>query len=171
MDSDEKDKLTGIAKGLISSNYDINLNLPTLNISEIDFNSINVAQGNVSSGYTYTTSGTSIPVISGSGALGASQVTWPQINPYTVGTLSDTNSGAITVQGENADIVIRGKSMVRWMEQIEERLNILSPNVQLEAEWEELRELGDRYRELEKRCKEKTEVWNKLKKMPPPVAL
>ena len=171
MDSDEKDKLTGITKGLISSNYDINLNLSTLSLSEIDFNSINVAQGNVSSGYTYTTNGTSIPVISGSGALGASQVTWPQISPLTVGTLSDTNSGAITVQGENADIVIRGKSMVKWMEQIEERLNILSPNVQLEAEWEELRELGDRYRELEKRCKEKTEVWNKLKKMPPPVAL
>lgn len=171
MDSDEKDKLTGITKGLISSNYDINLNLSTLSLSEIDFNSIKGAQGNVSSGYTYTTNGTSIPVISGSGALGASQVTWPQISPLTVGTLSDTNSGAITVQGENADIVIRGKSMVKWMEQIEERLNILSPNVQLEAEWEELRELGDRYRELEKRCKEKTEVWNKLKKMPPPVAL
>ena len=42
------------------------------------------------------------------------------------------------------------------------------PFGELEADWDELRELGERYRELEKRCKEKAETWNKLKAMPPP---
>ena len=54
------------------------------------------------------------------------------------------------------------------MEQVEERLNILTPNPELEKEWDDLRKLGERYRKLEKKCKEKAEVWKKLKSMPPP---
>ena len=42
---------------------------------------------------------------------------------------------------------------------------MLVPNPDLEAEWDQLRELGERYRELEKLCKEKSTVWNKLKKI------
>jgi hypothetical protein len=38
----------------------------------------------------------------------------------------------------------------------------------LEKEWDELRRLGERYRKLEKKCKEKAEVWKKLKAMPKP---
>lgn len=79
-----------------------------------------------------------------------------------------SQGGAITLQGDNADININGKSMKAWMEKVEERLNILTPNTELEKEWDDLRELGERYRELEKRCKEKAEVWKKLNSMPPP---
>jgi hypothetical protein len=48
---------------------------------------------------------------------------------------------------------------------LEQRLNILVPNPELEAEWDELRELGERYRELERQCKEKGDMWAKLKEI------
>lgn len=75
-------------------------------------------------------------------------------------------SGQIDIRGEKADIRINGKSMNKWMEQVEQRLNILSPNPELEKEWDELRRLGERYRKLEKRCQEKAEMWEALKKLP-----
>ena len=77
-------------------------------------------------------------------------------------------SGKMALKGENADLDINGKSLKDWMEKVEERLNILTPNPELEKEWDDLRRLGERYRKLEKKCKEKAEVWNKLKAMPKP---
>jgi hypothetical protein len=77
-------------------------------------------------------------------------------------------SGRISLRGDDADLDINGKSLKDWMEKVEERLNILTPNPELEKEWDELRRLGERYRKLEKKCKEKAEVWNKLKSMPKP---
>ena len=74
----------------------------------------------------------------------------------------------MALNGNGADIDINGKSLKDWMEKVEERLNILTPNPELEKEWDELRRLGERYRKLEKKCKEKAEVWNKLKSMPKP---
>ena len=76
--------------------------------------------------------------------------------------------GKMSLRGDKADIDINGKSLLAWMEKVEERLNILTPNTELEKEWDELRRLGERYRKLEKKCKEKGEVWNKLKSMPKP---
>ena len=73
------------------------------------------------------------------------------------------NSGTMSITGENADITLNGKSMRGWMEKVEERLAILEPNAKLEAEWAELKELGERYRALEKEIKEKQQVWNILK--------
>lgn len=78
-----------------------------------------------------------------------------------------SQSGQVHLKGKDADIDINGKSLKTWMEKVEERLNLLTPNPELEQEWDELRELGQRYRELEKQCKEKAEVWNKLKQMSP----
>ena len=76
--------------------------------------------------------------------------------------------GRMELKGDGADLTINGKSLKNWMEKVEERLNILMPNPELEKEWDELRRLGERYRKLEKKCKEKAEVWNKLKSMPKP---
>ena len=78
--------------------------------------------------------------------------------PYTF-----NNTGSISITGENADIEMNGKSMKAWMNKVEERLAILEPNEKLEAEWAELRELGERYRALEKEIQEKAKVWNILK--------
>jgi hypothetical protein len=75
-------------------------------------------------------------------------------------------SGQFDIKGEKADIRINGKSMNKWMEQVEQRLNILSPNPELEKEWDDLRRLGERYRKLEKKCQEKAKMWEALKKLP-----
>ena len=100
------------------------------------------------------------------------------VNPvWTTNTTSGWNgtsatynrsSGALKLQGDNADIDINGKSLLKTLESLEERLNWLVPNSELEAEWNELRDLGNQYRELEIKCKEKSKMWTKLKSMPPP---
>jgi hypothetical protein len=77
-------------------------------------------------------------------------------------------SGQIDIKGEKADIRINGKSMNKWMEQVEQRLNILSVNPELEKEWDDLRRLGERYRKLEKKCQDKAKMWEALKKLPKP---
>jgi hypothetical protein len=69
------------------------------------------------------------------------------------------------LHGENADLKINGRSLMSAIDALEQRLNILVPNPELEAEWDELRELGERYRELERRCKEKGDMWAKLKEI------
>jgi flagellar motility protein MotE (MotC chaperone) len=49
------------------------------------------------------------------------------------------------------------------LQRIEERINILTVNTELESDWDELRELGNQYRALEQRIKNKMETWNKLR--------
>jgi hypothetical protein len=77
-------------------------------------------------------------------------------------------SNTVHIKGEDADLLINDKSLKTWMEKVEERLNILTPNPELEKEWDDLRRLGERYRKLEKKCREKADVWKKLKNMPKP---
>jgi hypothetical protein len=79
--------------------------------------------------------------------------------------------GLMDLRGVDADIRINGESIVETLQAIKERLNYLRPCPELEAEWDELRELGDRYRELEARCREKSKMWQHLKQMPPPEKL
>jgi hypothetical protein len=45
---------------------------------------------------------------------------------------------------------------------VEQRLAILTPNPDLEKEWNELKQLGDQYRALEKHINEKMTTWNIL---------
>ena len=111
--------------------------------------------------WTTTHTNTSVPNVT------ISAPTWTS-NPYTVmgaGTTVD-QGGKLKLQGEGADVDINGKSLKAWMEQVEERLNMLTPNPELEKDWDDLRKLGERYRKLEKKCREKAEVWNKLKSLP-----
>ena len=70
--------------------------------------------------------------------------------------------GKLSLSGEDADIVINGKSLNSVIADIEKRLNILQVNPELEAQWQELRELGDQYRELESKLLEKNKVWEKI---------
>jgi len=114
-----------------------------------------------------------------SGAIGSNTY------PYTVSTTGGPytiNSGAgiaspwstsispkLRLDGEGADIEVNGWSLIDSIKKIEERLNILHPNEKLEAEWEELRTLGEQYRKLEQHIKDKQATWDRLKAMPPPV--
>ena len=98
-------------------------------------------------------------------------ITGTSVNSLIGSSATDYNmkveqSGQIDIRGEKADIRINGKSMNKWMEQVEQRLNILTPNPELEKEWDDLRRLGERYRKLEKKCQEKAQMWAALKKLP-----
>ena len=87
---------------------------------------------------------------------------------YTFANQNIQPNNTIQIKGENADLLINEKSLKTWMEKVEERLNILTPNPELEKEWDELRRLGERYRKLEKKCREKADMWKRLKSMPAP---
>jgi len=76
-------------------------------------------------------------------------------------------SGALKVIGDadiDGDLKVQGVSLTERLDKIEERLAILRPNESLEEKWDELKELGKRYRELEKEIIEKEKVWEILKK-------
>jgi hypothetical protein len=96
----------------------------------------------------------SSPYIISTGAT--SGPTWSTISP----------SPNLTVAGDaefGGDIKIKGKSLNDVLDHIEQRLAILRPNTELESEWDELRELGERYRKLEAEFEEKSRVWKALK--------
>ena len=88
-----------------------------------------------------------------------------QFQDWSIRDSNVTPSGSLNLVGDSADIVINGQSLNATLAAIQERMGMLVPNPDLEAEWDQLRELGERYRELEKLCKEKSTVWNKLKKI------
>ena len=116
------------------------------------------------SGFTYTTTHTTLPYTIGT-ALGNGPITQPNVS---IANTQFENNGKIIMKGEKADIEINGKSMSAWMEKVEQRLNILQPNPDMEKDWDELRRLGERYKKLEKKCQEKSRMWETLKKMAPP---
>ena len=125
-------------------------------------------------GYAHTSYG-AVPNIT----ISSPNVTTTTFNgPYTINSGAATginspwstynSSPKIRLDGEGADIEVNGWSLVDAVKKIEERLNILHPNAELEAEWAELRALGDQYRELEQHIKDKQATWDRLKAMPPP---
>lgn len=79
---------------------------------------------------------------------------------YSFAPPNDALTGVISC----GDIHIKGKSLSDLLDKIDERLCILRVNENLEAEWQELSELGDKYRKLEQELQEKSKVWNILKK-------
>ena len=168
--NDLKDLTTGF-NGLTTSDIK-SMTISPISSQTIDTLSTISLTGGISPGYTLSSGGT------GSNLTWNSPNVWNTTGPYyttsavgsAVGaTLSAGGKpGQLNLRGEDADIIVNDKSLMKMLERIEERLVLLTPNTDLESEWDELKELGDRYRELEKRCKEKAEVWKKLKDMPPP---
>ena len=154
------DPAYGAVPPLVSA-FDANT-MPTVTISD----TTNITGGYTTGGYT----------IGGLNGATGSNTVWTtnttaagsyRISPdYNDLAAVIENRGRMSLKGLNADIEINGKSLKGWMERVEERLNILTPNPELEQEWDELRRLGERYRRLEKKCKEKADMWNKLKSMP-----
>jgi len=86
--------------------------------------------------------------------------------PY-IYTSDNTSSGQLYVRGNatfEGDITLQGINLSDRLDKIEERLGILHPNKELEDRWAELKELGIRYKELEKEILDKEKVWKILKK-------
>jgi hypothetical protein len=82
----------------------------------------------------------------------------------TANTLNVPTSGRMELKGNQADIVINDVSLNDTLISIQDRLNMLRPNRELEAEWDQLRDLGEQYRDLEKQLMEKQRAWDLLRK-------
>jgi hypothetical protein len=147
--------------------------IPILTINDLDYITSSMTTDTI----TWTTAadcittGTAQPNYSAS-IVGSNGYTYATntISPWIstgANTMIVGQSGTVQIKGEDADIKINDKSMVTWMEKVEERLNILTPNPELEKDWDDLRRLGDRYRALERKCKEKAQMWEALKKVQP----
>lgn len=114
--------------------------------------------GNVTVPYTVTgsvTAGTTYTLASGSNGTA-----WA-----TVAT--GTNTPSITVTGDaefNGKLKVQGKDLCESIEKIESYLGILRPNIALEKEFDELKRLGDQYREAEKKFTEQKRIFDILKK-------
>ena len=107
----------------------------------------NVAIGGAGSGGTYATTG-------------ATSYTWGTTNTKTLSTGQVIIAGDAVFEG---NITWQDRDMREWFESVESRLAMLQPNTKLEAEYEELAELGRQYKELEKRLLEKQRVFDILK--------
>ena len=102
-----------------------------------------------------------------SGASGSNGYTFTNTGTGTSGSWLDTTNNTLSVQGDaefDGEVTVKGRSLSEFMESVEQRLNILRPNPALESEWDQLRELGEQYRELERQLTEKSRMWNTLKK-------
>ena len=111
-------------------------------------------------GQVYTTTGTGNLQW---GNLNGTSTSWANIS------IADPNLSGHTlkVKGDadfEGDVTIKGKSLTDMIEKIEERLAILHPNIELEDRWDELKELGKRYKELEAEIIEKEKIWAILKR-------
>jgi hypothetical protein len=100
------------------------------------------------------------------GGLAGQTLTWNGVNTVWADTIT-TTTNPLHVKGDaeiDGDIKVRGKSLSEAIDNIEKRLAILHPNKDLEERWEQLKALGEQYRELEKDILEKERIWNTLKK-------
>ena len=127
----------------------------TVNLTSDIHNNTMMGPYNIDSTYTVSTNN-NIRTLTGSVINANGSCTTP--------ALTVNQSGTIDLQGDNADIRVNGESLMTTLRGIQDHLNMLRPNPELEAEWDELRELGDQYRKLEAEFKEKSKMWNTLKK-------
>jgi hypothetical protein len=99
---------------------------------------------------TYTVDSTNPYYATAIGANGSSAIDWGEIAIGSSYSYSDLEvQGDLTVRG---NIMVDGQSLTDVISNIERRLNILRVDPELESRWAELKELGERYRDLESLC-------------------
>lgn len=129
-----------------------------------DFNYNDTISLTGAAGSPYTFPATNITISNTTGGYG--QVLTTGTNGLTWNDFGSSKPG-LKVNGDaefDGDVKIKGKSISETLDKIEEKLAILHPNEKLEEKWEELRELRNRYIELEKEIIEKEKMWDILKK-------
>lgn len=85
-------------------------------------------------------------------ATGTNGVSWASLGASSISIRDDLTPNTLTVQGDaqfNGNLTVGGINLMDTLKEIERRLNILRVDPVLEERWQELKELGDRYRELE----------------------
>lgn len=172
MDSQEKDQLVDDQLAKLKEalqkikTEDLTISSDADYTPTIDFDSMLDSISTIDmSGLTYSHTSSPTITISGAGSGTTSNTMWAtsQTSLYTQPSINP-NSGKIHITGENPDIMLGDVSLMGVLGTLQERLNVLVPNPALEKEWEELKELGDQYRELEKLLKERAYMWAQLSK-------
>ena len=69
--------------------------------------------------------------------------------------------GNVTVNG---NLKIGNVDLGERLDKIEQRLAILRPNIEIESRWEQLKQLGEQYRQLERELIERDWIFEQLKK-------
>lgn len=100
--------------------------------------------------------GSSYTIASGAG------LNYPVHNGGTWSTTAITQPAPKVLITEG-DITLDGLSLRNFMETVQERLAILTPNPKLEKDFEQLRALREQYQTLEKELLEKAKTWDTLK--------
>lgn len=118
---------------------------------------VSAATATATTGYTYTSAGTSATDL-----VWGSNGNWNNVaNPVTI-----SQKATIELKGEDADIVINGESLNETLKEIKNALRVpgnLKRNPELEKDWEELQKAADHYDKLKREFSEKQRVWNALK--------
>ncbi len=140
-------------------------------MSQDDFDSVSINVSGIGGGYD-SLYGPTPPTITVDPAVYTS-VTGPAWTMGTNGLTWQTDdfnitdarpSGKLTLEGEDADIEINGRSLMQILDGIEQRLGLLKMREDLEADWEELKTFGEQYRAKLLDIENKTKMWNTLKK-------
>jgi hypothetical protein len=117
---------------------------------------------NLSTGYASTNA---IYVGGGSGAGGGTGIPASAHTSWST-TASTMSPSSIQVKGDAeflGNIKIKGRNLTDWLETVDSRLGLLHIDSELESEFDELRALGDAYREAERRFTEQKQVYDILK--------
>ena len=110
-------------------------------------------------GYTSTSAPTS-----------ATSLVWNGTSPTwttTATTAAHINqAGRMELKGDSADVVINGESLKETLQAIKEALRIpnrIQQHPELEEDFEEIKQLREKYEQKVKEYTEKQKVWNTLK--------
>jgi hypothetical protein len=115
-------------------------------------------------GYSLSTGSTNAIYVGGGGAgTGVGISTWSTTASTTASTMSPSS---IQVKGDAeflGNIKIKGRNLTDWLETVDSRLGLLHIDAALETEFDELKALGDAYREAERRFNAQKRVYEILK--------
>ena len=79
-------------------------------------------------------------------------------------SMSHDIDGKMRITGDDADIEIDGISLRQTLYKLQERMAILEPNLELEQEFKELKDIREQYITLERNLLEKKAIWQALNK-------
>lgn len=109
----------------------------------------------------YTNSNSTVTITGGTNILDSLST-----DSFTLNSNWDTSyNDCITIGGQTiTESKLKALDGLQdWQEEVNKKLAILQPNSELEEQWSELKELRQRYVELEKELIEKNKVWDILK--------
>ncbi len=135
-------------------------------MSQDDFDSVSINVSGISGGYD-PLYGATPPSVTIDPGFFTTNPSWTTTGSWILDdtTLTDTRpTGKLKIEGEDADIEINGRSLMGILDGIEQRLGLLKTHESMEAEWEELRAIGDQYRAKLAEIENKVRMWDTLKR-------